>query len=230
MCWHLILARCKMQQRWTHTKRFFIWESSYCRVKQLWCLGHYHSASYQGPKLHLDCHVKMFGVLFGRLRLQDHLGWRNVLHGLSSSRRANRFWYINHLNPSSYAKVRSKTLRTDPEQNYGARDQTPTWMVSDGSHEQLGPQDGLESTNLQHGKVSSRRISRFWYENRPNPRSYATCRGETSSGCVFIREIRVKILSSEWKHSYPSEGLMTEWKVSNRVKLRSRSRSDMKTD
>ena len=94
----------------------------------------------------------MFRVLFGRLRPQDHLGWRNALHGLSSSRR----------------------------------------------------------------------ISRFWYKNRPNPRSYATCRGETSSCCVFIREIRVKILSSEWKYSYPNEGLMTEWKVSIRVKLRSK--------
>jgi hypothetical protein len=33
----------------------------------------------------------------------------------------------------------------------------------------------------------------------------------------------VKSLSSEWKYSYPSEGVMTEWKVSIRVKLRTRS-------
>jgi hypothetical protein len=45
----------------------------------------------------------MFWVLLGRLRLQDNLGWSNALHGLSSSRRANQFWYINRPNPRSYA-------------------------------------------------------------------------------------------------------------------------------
>lgn len=103
-----------------------------------------------------------------------------------------------------------------------------------------------------HGLSSSRRADRFSYINHFNPRSYATWRGKTRSGCVFSRErlvlrlkglssdwkachpseklaIRVKSchpsesLSSEWKYSYPSEGLMTEWKVSIRVKLRSRS-------
>jgi hypothetical protein len=97
-----------------------------------------------------------------------------------------------------------------------------SWWVSDTMRELFGPQDGLESKNLQHGKVSSRRIGWFWYKNRPNPMSYATCRDETRSGCVFVREIRVKNLPSEWKYSYPSEGLMTEWKVSVRVKLRSK--------
>ena len=31
------------------------WEISHCRVEQLWCLDHNHSASYQRPKLHSDC-------------------------------------------------------------------------------------------------------------------------------------------------------------------------------
>ena len=78
-----------------------------------------------------------------------------------------------------------------------------TRHVSDAMRELFGPQDGLESKNLQHRKVSPRRIGRFLYINRPNLKSYATCRDETRSGCVFIWEIRVKSFRVEYCH--PSE-------------------------
>ena len=57
LCWHLILAQCRMQWRWPQMTKYSKWEISHCRVEQLWCLDHNHSASYQRPKLHSDCHV-----------------------------------------------------------------------------------------------------------------------------------------------------------------------------
>ena len=85
---------------------------SYRRVGQLWCLGYRHSTSSQWPKLYSEWQNLMFWVLFGQLRPQYDLRWRSALKELSSSRQDNWFSYINHLNPSSYAKVIVNTVWT----------------------------------------------------------------------------------------------------------------------
>ena len=115
MCWHLILARYRLQWRWSRVNRFSSWKDSRCWVEQLWWFGYIHSTLSYGLKLYSECHNSMFRVVFGQSRLQDDLGWRSTLKELSSSRWANRFWYINHLNPSSYAKVRGNTLQAEAE-------------------------------------------------------------------------------------------------------------------
>ena len=43
-------------------------------------------------------------------------------------------------------------------------------------------QDGLWWNLFQHESCASRRNDWFWYKNRLNPRSYATCRAKTRSG------------------------------------------------
>ena len=110
--------------QYTEWKGFQHEKVSYRRVEQLWCLGYRHSTSSQWPKLYSEWQNLMFWVLFGRLRPQYDLRWRSSLKELSSSRRGNQFWYINHLNPSSYAKVRGNTLQTELQQKYGVRCQT----------------------------------------------------------------------------------------------------------
>ena len=126
-CWHLILARYRLQWRWSWVNGFSAWKDSRRRVEPLWCFGYIHSTLSYGPKLYSEWHNSMFRVVFGQSRLQDDLGWRSTLKELSSSRRGNRFWYINHLNPSSYAKVRGNILQTEPQRKYGARCQTLVW-------------------------------------------------------------------------------------------------------
>ena len=126
-CWYLILARYRLQWRWSRVKLFTAWKESRRRVEPLWCFGYIHSTLSYGPKLYSEWHNSMFWVVFGQSRLQDDLGWRITLKELSSSRRGNRFWYINHLNPSSYAKVRGNILQTEPQRKYGARCQTLVW-------------------------------------------------------------------------------------------------------
>ena len=74
----------------------------------------------------------MFWVLFGQVRLQDNLGWRNALHELSSSRRNYRFWYKNHPNPSSYEKVRAIEVQPCHEARCGTPHQTHGWRVARG--------------------------------------------------------------------------------------------------
>ena len=127
MCWHLILARYRLQWIWSRVNWFSAWKDSRRRVEPLWCFGYIHSTLSYGPKLYSKWHSSMFRVVFGQSRLQDDLGWRITLKELSSSRRGNRLWYINHLNPSSYAKVRGNTLQTEAQRKYGARCQTLVW-------------------------------------------------------------------------------------------------------
>ena len=127
LCWHLILARYRLQWRWSQVNGFSAWKDSCRRVEPLWCFSYIHSTLSYGPKLYSEWHNSMFRVVFGQSRLQDDLGWRRTLKELSSSHRGNRFWYINHLNPSSYAKVRGNTLQTEPQRKYGTRCQTLVW-------------------------------------------------------------------------------------------------------
>src|ERR1043165_637493 len=91
-----------------------------------------------------------FRVLFCQLGLQDIIKWKYVLHGAAWSRRTGRFWFLDHLNPSSYAKVRAITMYTCQRQKTDARSQTPTQLMSDDRREDFGPQDGPESKNVQH--------------------------------------------------------------------------------
>ena len=109
----------------TEWKDFQHEKVSYRRVEQLWCLGYRHSTSSQWPKLYSEWQNLVFWVLLGRLHPQYDLRWRSTLKELSSSRRGNRFWYINHLNPRSYGKVRGNILQTGAEWKYGAKYQTP---------------------------------------------------------------------------------------------------------
>ena len=61
---------------------------------------------------------------------QDGLESKNLQHGKVSSCRADRFQYINHLNPSSYAKVRAIGIQPCHEAKTGAPHQTPCLMGS----------------------------------------------------------------------------------------------------
>ena len=124
MCWHLILARYRLQWRWSRVKGFSAWKYSRRWVEPLWCFGYIHSTLSYGPKLYSEWHNSMFRVVFGQSRLQDDLGWRSTLKELSSSRRGNWFSYINHLNPSSYAKVIVNTVWTGQRPKYYAWHQT----------------------------------------------------------------------------------------------------------
>ena len=124
MCWHLILARYRLQWRWSRVNGFSAWKDSRRRVEPLWCFGYIHSTLSYGPKLYSEWHSSMFRVVFCQSRLQDDLGWRSTLKELSSSRRGNRFWYINHLNPSSYVKVIVNTVWTGQRPKYYAWHQT----------------------------------------------------------------------------------------------------------
>jgi len=121
-------GKVRIAMKMVSSERIFsAWKDSRHRVEPLWCFGYIHSTLSYGPKLYSEWHNSMFRVVFGQSRLQDDLGWRSTLKELSSSRRGDRFWYINHLNPSSYAKVRGNTLQTEPQRKYGARCQTLVW-------------------------------------------------------------------------------------------------------
>ena len=74
-----------------------------------------------------------FGVLFCQLGLQDIIKWKYVLHGAAWSRRTGRFWFLDHLNPSSYAKVRAITMYTCQRQKLtsGAR-HLHNWCLMEG--------------------------------------------------------------------------------------------------
>ena len=110
--------------QYTEWKGFQHEKVSYRRVEQLWCLGYRHSTSSQWPKLYSEWQNLMFWVLFGRLRPQYELRWRSALKELSLSRQDNWFSYINHLNPSSYAKVIVNTVWTGQRPKYHAWHQT----------------------------------------------------------------------------------------------------------
>ena len=159
----------------------------------------------------------MFRVLFGRLRIQDYLGWRSTLKELSSSRRGNRFWYINHLNPSSYAKVRGNILQTEPQRKCGARCQTLVWWVV----RVIRP----SKPSTQKSFVSSSR-STFIYNSSQSevvwgPERQIKIRLCFQSGNQSEKlTIRVKTyrssesLSSEWTYYHPSENIVIWVKLS----------------
>src|ERR1041385_4519096 len=79
--------------------------------------------------------ILAFEVLFGQLGLQDIIKWKNVLHGAAWSRRTGRFWFLNHLNPSSYAKVTALEVQPCQRAKSDARSQTPVQPMSDGKHD-----------------------------------------------------------------------------------------------
>ena len=83
---------------------------------------------FEGRSCVWNTEIFVFKTLFGSLRPQDSLVWKNDLHGLSSSRRNDRFWYKNRSNPSSYAKVRAIGIQPCQEAKTGAPHQTPCLM------------------------------------------------------------------------------------------------------
>src|ERR1041385_8219341 len=88
--------------------------------------------------------ILTFEVLFGQLGFQDIIKWKNVLHGAAWSRRTGRFWFLNHLNPSSYAEVTALGVQPCQRAKSDARSQTPIRLMSDEKREDFGPQDGPE--------------------------------------------------------------------------------------
>ena len=102
----------------------------YRQKEKLWYLSHSHPISSLRPKLCLKYSDFVFRTLFGWLRPQEGLIWKNDLHGLSSSRRNDRFWYKNRSNPSSYAKIRAIGMHLCQEAKNGAPHQTSCLMGS----------------------------------------------------------------------------------------------------
>ena len=69
---------------------------------------------------------------------------------MTSARQTGRFWFFDHLNPSSYAKAVAETIYTCQEEKTDARNQRPIQLMSDGEREDFGHQDCPESKNVQH--------------------------------------------------------------------------------
>mgnify|MGYP005831581825 CR=1 FL=1 len=111
----------------TERKGFQYEKVSRRRVGQLLYLGYRHSTSSPWPKLYSEWQNLVFWVLFGRLHSQYDLRWRSALKRLSSSRRDDRFSYINHLNPSSYATCGDKT-RSEIEAAESFRTNRVDWL------------------------------------------------------------------------------------------------------
>ena len=103
---------------------------SYYWYEHLWNLGHRRPISSRRPKLCSKYQDLIFKVQFSRLSPQDDLKWKNDLHGLSSSRRNDWFWYKKRSNPSSYAKVRAIGVQPYHEARCGAPHQTHVWRVA----------------------------------------------------------------------------------------------------
>ena len=110
----------------------YIKKIPYCRHEHLWNLGHRHPISSRRPKLCSKYQDLIFKVQFRRLSPQDDLKWKNDLHGLSSSRRSDWFWYKNRSNPSSYAKVRVIEVQPCHEARCGTPHQTHVSRVARG--------------------------------------------------------------------------------------------------
>ena len=94
--------------------------------------------------------TQAFGVLFCQLGLQDIFKWKNIINAAASSRRNSQYWFLDHLNPSSYAKVVAITISVCEKEKSDARSQTSIRLMSDRKREDFGPQYGPESKNVQH--------------------------------------------------------------------------------
>ena len=106
-----------------------------------------------------------FRVLFCQLGLQDFFKWKNVLHRPASSRRIGQFWFLDHLNLSSYAKVVAITISVCQEEKSDAWSQTSIRLMSDGKRADFGPQDGPESKKRSTWKfleISRATTLMFW--------------------------------------------------------------------
>ena len=130
MCWHQILAQPSTYLKWPQMEKCSTWKSFVLSIRTFWSLGHRHLISSQRPKLCSKYWDFVFRILFGTLRPQDCLVWKNDLHGLSSPRRNDWFWYKSCSNPSSYAKFRAIGMQLCQEAENGAPHQTPCLMGS----------------------------------------------------------------------------------------------------
>ena len=151
----------------------------------------------------------MFWVLFGRLRPHYDLRWRSTLKEFSLSRRGNWFSYINHLNPSSYAKVTANTVWTGQRPKYYAWHQTHVddCLMQCVSNSAL-KKTWIEKPSTQESFVSSSR-SIFIYNS-------------SQSEVVWDLGRQIKIRLCFWS----SENSLVEWKLTFRVKTyRSSKRS-----
>ena len=113
-----------------------------------------------------------FGALFFQLGLQDVFKWKTVLNGAATSRRNGQFGFLDHLNPSSYAKVVAITISFCQEEKSDAWSQTSIRLMSDGKREDFSPQDGPESKNVQHESSWKFRGLQLWCFEFFDPRSF----------------------------------------------------------
>ena len=121
-----------------------------------------------------------FRVLFYQLGIQDFFKWKNVLHRPASSHRIGQFWFLYHLNLSSYAKVVAITISICQEEKSDAWSQTSIRLMSDGKREDFGPQDRPESKNVQHESSWKFRGLQLWCFEFFHPRSFSAPKRPTT--------------------------------------------------